>query len=61
MLLPPCAIFSDGSGSWWIPGVLLVVCVLCLHGFAQHKVVILYDYEADAHDHRWRSKDLVSG
>ena len=38
MLLLLCAMFSNGSGGWWIPGVLLVVCVLCLNLFSGGKV-----------------------
>ncbi|AQK50676.1 hypothetical protein Zm00014a_003069 [Zea mays] len=33
-----CAMFSDSGGSWWIPAVLLVACVLCLNLFSGGKV-----------------------
>ncbi|XP_062196613.1 uncharacterized protein LOC133899618 [Phragmites australis] len=33
-----CAMFSDEGTSWWIPGVLLVACVLCLNVFSGGKV-----------------------
>ena len=33
-----CAMFSDDGGSWWIPAVLLVACVLCLNSFSGGKV-----------------------
>ncbi|CAD6246795.1 unnamed protein product [Miscanthus lutarioriparius] len=33
-----CAMFSDGGSGWWIPGVLLVACVLCLNLFSGGKV-----------------------
>ncbi|OEL16726.1 hypothetical protein BAE44_0022252 [Dichanthelium oligosanthes] len=33
-----CAMFSDDGGSWWVPAVLLVACVLCLNLFSGGKV-----------------------
>ncbi|WVZ94951.1 hypothetical protein U9M48_040776, partial [Paspalum notatum var. saurae] len=33
-----CAMFSDDGGSWWIPGVMLVACVLCFNLFSGGKV-----------------------
>jgi hypothetical protein len=38
MLLVLCAMFSKDDGSWWIPGVLLVGCLLCLNVFSGGKV-----------------------
>jgi hypothetical protein len=33
-----CAMFSEDGGSWWIPGVLLVGCLLCVNIFSGGKV-----------------------
>jgi hypothetical protein len=37
MRLVLCAMFSEDGGSWWIPGVLLVGCLLCLNLFSGGK------------------------
>ncbi|KAI4984662.1 hypothetical protein ZWY2020_017292 [Hordeum vulgare] len=34
-----CAMFSEEGGSWWIPGVLLAGCLLCLNLFSGGKVL----------------------
>ncbi|KAF7067469.1 hypothetical protein CFC21_073360 [Triticum aestivum] len=34
-----CAMFSEEGGSWWIPGVLLAACLLCLNLFSGGKVL----------------------
>lgn len=34
-----CAMFSEEGGSWWIPGVLLAACLLCLNLFSGGKVM----------------------
>lgn len=38
-----CAMFSEEGGSWWIPGVLLAACLLCLNLFSGGKV-LGYEY-----------------
>ncbi|CAM0911159.1 unnamed protein product [Alopecurus aequalis] len=38
-----CAMFSEEGGNWWIPGVLLGACLLCLNLFSGGKV-LGYEY-----------------
>ncbi|XP_047073506.1 uncharacterized protein LOC124682951 [Lolium rigidum] len=38
-----CAMFSEDGGNWWIPGVLLAACLLCLNLFSGGKV-LGYEY-----------------
>jgi hypothetical protein len=38
-----CAMFSEDGSNWWIPGVLLAACLLCLNLFSGGKV-LGYEY-----------------